>query len=309
MCYACVMTKCQHLRLCCFVLSFCCLRCTMGLFLSSYLRWEMEETPQYYLGLEEDRWMWRWNEEMWVWEEVRFYFFCVATFFRRVFWMQVWDLVWVGDGFEPEFVGEGWWLEKNLADWRWPSTSNCQEPKSHTLHQQLHSTSLRQPPRHTSHHRRNLPPLHETHLQFPIPSHHPFPPPAGFGHEASLPHAHASPWPPHQRPPHQRPNHRQLHQQPPSSHPFLKGRIGRSGFGIGAALRGVLVFGFGQDIYDLETMVENVAIQQATPQGAVQLRSLFLLLLLFSLSLLLFRREVVCWAATDCPDVEGEILI
>ena len=40
-----------------------------------------------------------------------------------------------------------------------------------------------------------------------------------------------------------------------------------------------------------------------------RLRSLFLLLLLFSLSLLLFRREVVCWAATDCPDVEGEILI
>ena len=32
----------------------------------------------------------------------------------------------------------------------------------------------------------------------------------------------------------------------------MKGRIGRSGFGIGAALRGVLVFGFGQDIYDLE---------------------------------------------------------
>ena len=94
MCYACVMTKCQHLRLCCFVLSFCCLRCTMGVFLSSYLRWEMEETPQYYLDLEEDRWMWRWNEEMWVWEEVRFYFFCVAAFFRRVFWMQVWELVW-----------------------------------------------------------------------------------------------------------------------------------------------------------------------------------------------------------------------
>ena len=35
------------------------------------------------------------------------------------FWMQVWELVWVGDGFLPEFVGEGWWLEKNLADWRW----------------------------------------------------------------------------------------------------------------------------------------------------------------------------------------------
>ena len=81
MCYACVMTKCQRLRLCCFVLSFCCLRCTMGVFLSSYLRWEMEETPQYYLDLEEDRWMWRWNEEMWVWEELRFYFFCVAAFF------------------------------------------------------------------------------------------------------------------------------------------------------------------------------------------------------------------------------------
>ena len=36
----------------------------------------------------------------------------------RVFWMQVWELVWVGDGFEPEFVGEGWWLEKNLGDWQ-----------------------------------------------------------------------------------------------------------------------------------------------------------------------------------------------
>ena len=49
-----------------------------------------------------------------------------------------------------------------------PSTSNCQEPKSHTLHQQLHSTSLRQPPRHTSHHRRNLPPLHERTYDFPF---------------------------------------------------------------------------------------------------------------------------------------------
>ena len=44
---------------------------------------------------------------MWVWEEVRFYFFCVAAFFRRIFWMQVRELVWVGDGFEPEFVGGG----------------------------------------------------------------------------------------------------------------------------------------------------------------------------------------------------------
>ena len=114
MCYACVMTKCQHLRLRCFVLSFCCLRCTMGVFLSSYLRWEMEETPQYYLDLAEDRWVWRWNEDMWVWEEVRFYFFCVAAFFGCRF-----------GSFEPEFVGEGWWLEKNLADWRWMNEGPC----------------------------------------------------------------------------------------------------------------------------------------------------------------------------------------
>ena len=96
MCYACVMTKCQHLRLCCFVLSFRCLRCTMGVFLSSYLRWEMEETPQYYLDLEEDRWM-------------RFYFFCVAAFF----------------GCRFGSLGEGWWLEKNLADWRWMNEGPC----------------------------------------------------------------------------------------------------------------------------------------------------------------------------------------
>ena len=66
----------------------------------------MEEAPQYYL--EEDRWLWRWDGELWVWEEVRF---CL--------WMQVWELVWVGDGFEPELVGEGWWLLDKLADWRW----------------------------------------------------------------------------------------------------------------------------------------------------------------------------------------------
>ena len=26
---------------------------------------------------------------------------------------------------EPEFVGEGWWLEKNLADWRWMNEGPC----------------------------------------------------------------------------------------------------------------------------------------------------------------------------------------
>ena len=49
---------------------FCCAADLMGVFASSYLRWEVEETPQYYL--EGDRWMWRWDGEVWVWEEVRF---------------------------------------------------------------------------------------------------------------------------------------------------------------------------------------------------------------------------------------------
>ena len=87
-----------------------------------------------------------------------------------------------------------------------------------------------------------------------------------------------------------------------------------SGFGIGAALCGVLVFGFGQDIYDLELWwrmwpYNEPPLKEQYKWECARLRSLFLLLLLFSLSLLLFRREVVCWAATDCPDVEGEILI
>ena len=67
----------------------------MGVFCSSYWRWEAEEAPQYYLA--EDRWLWRWDGELPVWQE----------------------LVWVGDGFEPELVGEGWWLQDKLADWRW----------------------------------------------------------------------------------------------------------------------------------------------------------------------------------------------
>ena len=33
--------------------------------------------------------------------------------------MQVWEEVWVGDGFEPSPVKEGWWLHDQLADWRW----------------------------------------------------------------------------------------------------------------------------------------------------------------------------------------------
>ena len=94
----------------------------------------------------------------------------------------------------------------------------------------------------------------------------------------------------------------------------MKGRIGRSGFGIGAALRGVLVFGFGQDIYDLELWwrmwpYNEPPLKEQYKRECARLRFLFLLLLLFSLSLLLFRREVVCWAATDCPDVQGEILV
>ena len=139
--------------------------------------------------------MWRWNEEMCVWEEVRFYFFCVAAFFG-----------WVGDGFEPEFVGERGGGSKRISR-------------------------------------------------------------IGGG--------------------------------------WMKGRIGRSGPGIGAALRGVLVFGFGQDIYDLELW------WRMWPYNEPPLKEQYkreCALLLFSLSLL-FRREVVCWAATDCPDVEGEILI
>ena len=94
----------------------------------------------------------------------------------------------------------------------------------------------------------------------------------------------------------------------------MKGRIGRSGFGIGAALRGVLVFGFGQDIYNLELWwrmwpYNEPPLKEQYKRECARLRFLFLLLLLFSLSLLLFRREVVCWAATDCPDVQGEILV
>ena len=43
-----------------------------------------------------------------------------------------------------------------------------------------------------------------------------------------------------------------------------------AGLGLGLRCAGSLVFGFGQAIYDLELWCEDVAIQRATPRGALQ---------------------------------------
>ena len=87
-----------------------------------------------------------------------------------------------------------------------------------------------------------------------------------------------------------------------------------AGLGLGLRCAGSLVFGFGQDIYDLELWwrmwpYNEPPLVEHYKRKCARLRFLFFLLLLFSLSLLLFRREVGCWAATDCPDVQSELYL
>ena len=42
--------------------------------------------------------------------------FCLAAFLFCCLCVQVWEEVWVGDGFEPSPVREGWWLQDQLAE-------------------------------------------------------------------------------------------------------------------------------------------------------------------------------------------------
>ena len=85
----------------------------------------------------------------------------------------------------------------------------------------------------------------------------------------------------------------------------MKGRIGRSGFGIGAALRGVLVFGFGQDIYDLELWwrmwpYNEPPLKEQYKRECARLRFLFLLLLLCAVGM--FGGEMLA-KCRRCGDV------
>ena len=72
-----------------------------------------EPVPKYFL--EGGRWYWWWDDELWVWEEVRV--FATPLFFSLVF-VSLWMQVWQEHASWQEWIGAAWWPYDELCEWR-----------------------------------------------------------------------------------------------------------------------------------------------------------------------------------------------